>query len=229
MYLKFLGVGAAFNYFTNNNCAYFKQNGKLYIFDMGEKICDKILALHLLDDVDEIVVLITHLHSDHIGSLEPFLYWIHFFSKKTVKVFYPLKDNLKKLLQLTGLDFDFEIYNDYSLIKDLKVEPVEVPHIPGSYAYFVYSKEINFYYSGDTSKLLDRAVRELKSGKIDEMYHEVTTSLSAMIHTHISILNNAFNMEERKKITLMHLANEETLNEGKKAGYNIALEEKVHG
>ena len=87
MYLKFLGVGAAFNYFTNNNCAYFKQNGKLYIFDMGEKICDKILALHLLDDVDEIVVLITHLHSDHIGSLEPFLYWIHFFSKKMVKVF----------------------------------------------------------------------------------------------------------------------------------------------
>ena len=61
------------------------------------------------------------------------------------------------------------------------------------------------------------------------MYHEFTTSLNSMIHTHISVLNNAFNMEERKKITLMHLANEETLKEGKKAGYNIALEEKVHG
>ena len=120
MFLKFLGVGAAFNYQTNNNCAYLKINKTLYFFDMGEKICDKVLALHLLDDVENIVVLVTHLHSDHIGSLEPFLYWIHFFSKKNVKVFYPLKNNLKTLLQLTGLDFEFEIYDDYSLIKDIK-------------------------------------------------------------------------------------------------------------
>ena len=102
MYLKFLGVGAAFNYQTNNNCAYFKVNKTLYVFDMGEKICDKILAMKLLDDVNDIVLLVTHLHSDHIGSLEPFLYWNHFFSKKPVKVFYPLKENLHKLLELTG-------------------------------------------------------------------------------------------------------------------------------
>ena len=229
MYLKFLGVGAAFNYQTNNNCAYFKVNKTLYVFDMGEKICDKILAMKLLDDVDDIVVLVTHLHSDHIGSLEPFLYWNHFFSKKPVKVFYPLKENLHKLLELTGLDFPFEIYDDYSLIKDIKVEPVVVKHIDGSYGYFIYSKDCNFYYSGDTSILLDRAIVELKEGKIDEMYHEVTVSTNAMIHTHISTLMEKFNLEERKKIVLMHLANEETIRQGKQAGFQIAIEEKVNG
>ena len=228
MFLKFLGVGAAFNYQTSNNCAYFKVDKTLFLFDMGEKICDKILAMKLLDDVDNIVVLVTHLHSDHIGSLEPFLYWNHFFSKKPVRVFYPIKGNLHKLLELTGLDFPFEIYNDYSLIKEVKVEPVEVKHIDGSYGYFVYAKDINFYYSGDTSVLLPRAVKELKEGKIGEMYHEVTVSTNAMIHTHISVLEENFNQEERKKIILMHLANQETIDQGLKAGFQIAKEEKLH-
>lgn len=229
MFLNFLGVGAAFNYLTNNNCAYFKLGKKIYFFDMGEKICDKVLAMHLLDDVDEVNVFVTHLHSDHIGSLEPFLYWIHYFSSKKINIFYPNKDNLHQLLVLTGIDFDFEILDDYSLVKDFKIEPVKVEHINNSYAYFVYMKDFAFYYSGDTSVLLDRAVSEYKSGKINEIYHEVTISLNARIHTHLSVLEKAFSLEERKNVYLMHLANEETVKQGELKGFGIAKEEAIHG
>ena len=60
------------------------------------------------------------------------------------------------------------------------------------------------------------------------MYHEVTVSTNAMIHTHISVLEENFNQEERKKIILMHLANQETIDQGLKAGFQIAKEEKLH-
>ena len=41
--LSFLGNGAAFNFNSNNNCAYFIDNNCLYLIDCGEKIFDRIL------------------------------------------------------------------------------------------------------------------------------------------------------------------------------------------
>ena len=80
--LKFLGVGAAYNYRFNNNSAYFIDNKTLYLFDCGEKICDRILKLGLLENVDNVFCFITHLHSDHVGSLEPLMYYLHYIEPK---------------------------------------------------------------------------------------------------------------------------------------------------
>ena len=98
-------------------------------------------------------------------------------------------------------------------------------HIFGSFGYFVYSKQCNFFYSGDTSVVNKRAVDELKNGKIDAVYHEVTIKTSK-IHTHISKLEKCFPNKFRKKVHLMHLANSKTISTAKKLGFNICTEIK---
>ena len=224
--LKFLGVGAAYNFKFNNNCAYFIENDTLYLFDCGEKICDKILKTKLLNNVKKVCCFVTHLHSDHVGSLEPLMYYLHYIDQKEIQVFYPYPKRLKKLLILMGIEFDFEIYDDFSKVKEIRVEPVRQKHIFGSFGYFVYSKQGNFFYSGDTSIVNKRAVGELKNGKIDAVYHEVTIVKEAKIHTHISKLENCFPKDLRNKVYLMHLANAKTIATAKKLGFSICTEIK---
>jgi ribonuclease BN (tRNA processing enzyme) len=224
--LKFLGVGAAFNIKENNTSAYFIKDKTLYLFDCGEKICDKIIKNNLLEKVDNIYCFITHLHSDHIGSLEALMYYVNDISDQKIYVFYPQKNKLKTLLKLMGVSFDFEIIDDFSKVKSIKIEPVVQKHIPGSYGYFVYTSGFNFFYSGDTCKVNKRAVQELKCGKIDVIYHEFTISLKAKIHTHLSLLTKAIPVDLRNKVYLMHYINKQTKNEGKKAGFCICEEEK---
>lgn len=222
--LSFLGAGAAYNFASNNNAAYFVKDDTLYLFDCGEKICDRMLSLDLLSGVRTVHAFITHLHSDHIGSLEPLLYYIHFFTDKKLFIYYPDRENLHLLLRLMGIDFDFEVLSDFAGNADVKVEYVPQQHIPGSYGYFVYSGDGSFFYSGDCSAVNQRAVAELKNGTIDRMYHEVTISLNSMIHTHLSALESEIPMELRHKVTLMHIANEATKAAGLAAGFEVAEE-----
>ena len=158
--LSFLGNGAAFNFNSNNNCAYFIDKNSLYLIDCGEKIFDRILEKNLLKNIEKVYVLITHLHSDHIGSLEPMMYYMHYFTNIETHVYYPKCSRLKKLLILTGLTFPFEIESPTNKkIGDYIFEPVIQKHIYGSYGYFVYGK-YNFFYSGDTSIINKRAIKE---------------------------------------------------------------------
>lgn len=208
MELKFLGDGSAFNVDAYNTCAYFKTEKSLFLLDCGESICNRIIKLGLMKDVDNIYVFITHTHSDHIGSLEAFIYYNEVFLHKNFKIFYPRRRKLKTLLKLTGVDFPFTIYPVPKEVDGVLVDCVVQKHIPGSYGYFFYGKEGGLFYSGDASEVNPRAVAELKEGKIDRVYHEVTTTGSP-IHTHLNKLSACFPEEIRGKVWLMHFENEE--------------------
>ena len=69
MELKFLGRGSAFNVKEGNTSAYYKKDNILLLIDCGTTVFKSILDQHLLDNVKEVNVLITHLHDDHVGSL----------------------------------------------------------------------------------------------------------------------------------------------------------------
>ena len=222
--LKFLGVGAAFNYNLNNTSAFFVDSRTLFLFDCAEKICDRILEKQLLNNVDKVYCFITHLHSDHVASLEPLMFYLKYINKKYIYVFYPNPKRLKKLVQLMGIVFDFEIYDNFSLIKEIKIEPVKQKHTIGSFGYFVYTNNKNFFYSGDTSRVNTRAINELKNLQLDLIYHEATLSPNATIHTHLSKLEKAIPYKLRNKVFLMHLPNEEIINVATEKGFNICNE-----
>lgn len=223
MELRFLGTGSAFNFDAHNTSAFFKTDKSLFLLDCGESICNLVLKYKLMDDVENIYVFITHTHSDHIGSLEALLYYNEVFLHKNFKIFYPKRRQLKTLLKLTGVDFPFKIYMPPRELDGIEIDYVTQNHIPGSYGYFFYSAHGSFFYSGDTSEVNERCVSELKQGKIELIYHEVTDT-GSKIHTHIDKLKEAFPEEVRGKVCLMHFGNDALKQKSLDAKFRIASE-----
>ncbi len=218
--LRFLGDGSAFNVDANNTAAYFKAGEAMVLFDCGERICNIIIKAGILDGVKRLHLFITHTHSDHIGSLEGFIYYVHYFTDIELSVYYPHTSRLDKLLRVQGLEFEYRTKPLPPEVEGYRVEAVKQKHMFGAYGFFFYKEGDSFFYSGDTSRVVSRAVKELASGKIDCVYHEVSFSDSP-IHTPIADLEKAFAPALRSKVYLMHFASDTCREEAKKRGFSV--------
>ena len=69
MELKFLGRGAAFNPLEWNTCAYVREGSKLLLLDCGETVFGELIRRRTLDGIREVWIAVSHMHSDHCGSL----------------------------------------------------------------------------------------------------------------------------------------------------------------
>lgn len=83
MQLHFLGRGNSSNVKEGNTSAYFIENQHLFLIDCGETTFTKLLLLKKLENIKEIHIMITHTHSDHIGSLSSLLMYCYYNQKKT--------------------------------------------------------------------------------------------------------------------------------------------------
>lgn len=74
--LKFIENGSCFNTDFGNNSTYYidKKNQSLLLIDCGESIFERIMKHKLLENIKDIDILITHMHTDHIGSLFSLLF-----------------------------------------------------------------------------------------------------------------------------------------------------------
>ncbi len=218
--LHFLGDGSAFNLDDDNTAAYMTVGDALILIDCGEQICNRIIKRGLLEGVTRVHLLITHTHSDHIGSLEGFIYYITYLTDKSLSVYYSHPSRLDKMMYMQGLERSYHTLPIPDTIEGFRVEAVKQKHMFGAYGYFFYSEEASFFYSGDTSVINSRAVSELREGKISRIYHEVSFS-SSPIHTPIADLEAVFLPDERKKVYLMHFANDDNRKESVKRGFSI--------
>lgn len=218
--LHFLGDGSAFNLYDDNTAAYMTVGDALILIDCGEQICNRIIRKGLLDGVSRVHLLITHTHSDHIGSLEGFIYYITYLTDKTLSVYYPHPSRLDKMMYMQGLEKSYHTLPVPETIEGFVIEAVKQKHMFGAYGYFFYSEDDSFFYSGDTSVISSRAVKELREGKIDRIYHKVSFS-SSPIHTPISDLEATFSPDERARVYLMHFANEDNRRESLSRGFSI--------
>ena len=96
--LSFLGIGGAFNVNLKNCSAFYKVNKKLILIDCGESIFEEILNKNILDDIEDLTIIITHFHSDHVGSLGSL-------------IFYSDKINIR--YELPKLELDLVYFNNY--------------------------------------------------------------------------------------------------------------------
>ena len=135
--LKFLGRGSSFNLKEGNTSAFIKENKTLLLIDCGETIFKTIQEKNLLDDVKKVYILITHLHSDHVGSLSSLLMYCWYVKKIQAKIFYPDKELIKTFLEFQGNRFNqtytfFDINNfEFPDIPELnigRINYVETPH-----------------------------------------------------------------------------------------------------
>src|SRR5471030_2097764 len=101
--LEFLGRGSGYNIKEGNTAAYIRINETLLMIDCGETIFKTIVEKELIEGIKYIHVLITHMHSDHVGSLGSFIGFCYWKYKIVTKVYFHEKDKIRKFLEIMGL------------------------------------------------------------------------------------------------------------------------------
>lgn len=214
--LQMLGTGGAFaKVYFNNNALISSDQFKLLI-DCG---ITAPMAMHKLgiqpEDID--AVLITHIHGDHVGGLEEFVFRMKYGAGRKPVLYVaeslaePLWNHTLKggLGQdgITCLEDAFEVRLleegiPCVIAENLKVELIRTPHIPGKTSFSLFINE-EIFYSADMifqPDLLRGLVNERGCKKI---LHEVQLTGPGEVHTTLSEL---LSLPEhiQSMISLMH-------------------------
>ncbi|WRM43410.1 hypothetical protein [Staphylococcus phage LY01] len=111
--LTFIGKGSAFNEEKVNNSAYFTDddNKNLFIIDCGNTVFNQIKKIDLIEEhIDyEIYLLVTHIHSDHIGSIGSLIEYLYYNHNKKLNIISMTDVGVRDYL--SGLKLSKNIYN----------------------------------------------------------------------------------------------------------------------
>ena len=205
--LNFLGCGGAFAFKYKNNSAYFIKDRTMYLFDCGESVFSTIMEKDLLDKFDKLTVFITHLHSDHCGSLATLVPYVFFRKGTKTTIVYDAKENLAKLLELMYVNSEkYEILNSKEF-SDFPVESFEQEHELNSFGYMFKLNDKTIYFSGDTIKINQKALELMNNGKIDFFYHDATVNVTVK-HVSIYEIFEKVKPEFHDRIYIMHYDDE---------------------
>lgn len=223
--LNFIGNGSCFNTDFGNNSAYYIDDKKqsLLLIDCGESIFERLMKQKLLDKVKDIDILITHLHTDHVGSLSSLLFFCEYGKGIIPTVIYPEKNTMSQYLSLVGNE-----PQAYQLISPKECTKYKIQEIKQKHSKFInaygYVLELNgrkIYYSGDTKTISENIIEAFRNKEIDEFYQD-TSRYETPAHMNVETLSGLFNQEERNRITCMHFDDEITMNKAECLGFNIS-------
>ena len=237
MELKFLGRGAAFNPSEGNNSAYFIDNCELFLIDCGESIFEKIINKNILKDIKCVNILITHTHSDHIGSIGSLI--MYCFYNLGIRVNIILcngakhKVNIDCILSNFGCTCDMYNYVDenyydqkYNVFNTIRY--IETSHCKELNCYgIVFTTDSGIvYYSGDTND--DGLIKKIVlSDNIDKLYIDTTSKdYSGNVHLYIGVLNEIIPEYLKNRVYCMHINDNECIDLVKKYGFNLVKIDK---
>jgi len=233
MELKFLGRGSGFNIKEGNTSAYFIDSNELFLIDCGWSAFEKLIKKDLLVNKNKINVMITHTHSDHVGSLESLISYCYYVLNKKVNILISKnvkqKENLINLLNNLGVNNDAYLlidtedytgkYKTFTSINYIKTEHTKLLECFG--IAFNTPKGIIFY-SGDSKECELVLVFNKNKQKIDKLYLDVTDDQKAgEVHTYIETLKKIVPDNLKDKIYTMHFNSDSCIKRAKELGFNI--------
>lgn len=242
--LKFIGSGSAFNTKLGNTSAYYKEGTQLFLIDCGSSTFQKIKDSDLLDGVENIHVLITHSHSDHIGSLGDLVLYSYFSMGEMMKIktnIYSIgATDVKKILKLMGVTEEYYNYiptlhtletklkqfNDLSIIELYRNKHVDELF---SFGYVIRLNGKKIYYSGDTSDLDKYVLNSINRGEIDTSYIDTCKAdYEGNVHLSLRKLDELIDLEVRNKVYCMHLDEGFDRKEAEDLGFNVVRNEEIN-
>lgn len=218
--LRFLSTGSCFNVKKGNNSAYYynAKSGTLVLLDCGESIFAQLVKR--FKNLRKVIVIITHLHSDHVGSLPSFIAYCNIaFSGLKPTIVFPDRDIID-LLKKMGISSEWYNYkNTYKFIK----ETINLEHVPSlnCYGYILNLLGKVIYYSGDSKILPQKVLSDFFEFKIDYIYHDMTR-FEGTVHANVNYLSKLIPRNFRKNVYAMHLDDFQTEVLARIHGFNIA-------
>lgn len=201
----------------------------MILIDCGESIARKIIKNNILDNIEELYILISHTHSDHIGSLGTLLFYSKYNKKIKNKIILPKDEeyekNIKEYLRLVDISSEVEfvdcetLKNNFQFINFEMLIATHVNTLP-CYFFVFEDEEGLIYYSADNNNMeYIKQYIKLDNAKI---YTEICDNQNLQEeHLYIKKLEEQISELERRKIYLMHI--NEVLNKEDllKKGFNI--------
>lgn len=247
--LKFIGSGDAFNIERGNTSAYFIFKKTLVLIDCGETVFSRIIKLKLLKDIDRVIILITHLHSDHVGSLGTFVAYLKFIAVIKPEIYIPNDDFMNYINNIgiestwyqgyiVGVNKDFPIIHDnnnwiYSkyIYTNHKPEMNCYGLILGSFVYKLEGEILHrisaIYYSGDSYIIPNEILILLINNELDRLYQD-TCSYKCDNNPHMNIekLIQSIPDNYKKYIYCMHIDQSFDIDKAKSYGFNVVRNEQ---
>lgn len=233
MELKFLGRGAAFNPKEGNTSAYFMDDKQLFLIDSGESVFERLVSNGLLEDITDINLMITHTHSDHIGSLGTLVMYSYYVLGRPLNIVIPSEakylSNIEEILNCFGCSH--EMYNyvdekkyDNKFLSFQTIRYMETKHSDELSCYGILFTTLDglIYYSGDTREI-ENVKLVINTGKnIDKLYIDTTTAnFPGNVHLYIGVLQEQIPEELKSKVYCMHLNNDLCIEEARIGGFNV--------
>ena len=233
MDLIFLGRGSAFNTLEGNTSAYFIDKNELFLIDCGESIFERIKEKNILNGISCVNVMITHTHSDHIGSVGSLIMYCYYVLNIGVNIIVSkdslYNDDIFDLIRIFGCTPDMykvthvEDYSDkYEVFNSVKfVKTNHVSQIP-SYGILFNTDSGVVYYSGDIADL-DSVFDLINSDVvIDKIYVDTTSSdVPNNVHVFIGNLNDLIPDSLKNKVYCMHINNDKCIDMAIEYGFNV--------
>lgn len=232
MNLKFLGRGSAFNYKEGNTSAYFIENNELFLIDCGESIFKKLMEKDLLKAKNKIHIIITHTHSDHVGSLGTLLTYTYYKLKQKVNIIISRNENQKveienvlKCFAIEKEAYDFiytdEYENKYKAFTSINY--IKTKHTPllNCFSIVFETEDGTIFYSGDSCEIELLKVLIKSKQKIAKMYLDMCNEKENIVHMYINEINKVIPPNFKNKVYGMHLNNAECLQKAIDYGFNI--------
>lgn len=235
--LKFIGTGSAFNEVLGNNSAYIRRNRTLILFDCGGTVFHRMQQLRLFENIENIYVIITHMHPDHIGSLGDLIFNSYYILGCKAVIIYPDIDSLTSLLEYMGVTKGFyEIQNaannltikNSDITFHLQAIPQQHTETLKSYGYIFSFDNFTLFYSGDSSGINEMVLKEFHFGRIQYFYQDTCgKDFPQNPHMHIGKLAQYMEPDFRQKVYCMHLDKSFDSEKAHNLGFNVAQPQRI--